>query len=202
MNRGNYNRGKKDGAWTENTLNSGSYKDGQREGTWIFRHDNLRPQYEKNYVNGKEHGRSVQYDTTGKIIHEEVFEYGRRVSTTRDTTQLMEEIQPAYAECDKPEMSMVDIQSCTRRLLLTHILNNLKYPAKAREIGFHGKALIQFTISQTGEINNIQVINGICNDLRMEVYSVAASLPPMKPGYQDGKPVDVKYTLPIDFRLE
>lgn len=202
LNQGLYEQGKKQGAWTENTLNSGVYKDGQREGTWIFRHGNGSHHYETNYMNGKEHGRSVQYDTAGQVVHEDVFEFGRRVSTTRDTSQRTSSIPPTYPECDHPDLSEDAKKECVSRVMMTNVYTKVIYPASARERGYYGKARVQFTVSKTGEIGDIQVINGICDDIKRELLFTMASLPAMKPGYQDGRPVKVKYTLPIDFRLE
>lgn len=86
--------------------------------------------------------------------------------------------------------------------MLTALYPKLRYPFSAGENGYYGRSLIQFVVTKVGEIEMIEVINGICEDIRKEVFTLVSSMPRWIAGTQDGKPVKVFYTLPIHFKLE
>lgn len=78
---------------------------------------------------------------------------------------------------------------------------NIVYPAVARENGIEGTVFVGFVVSKDGSIRDVQVKRGIgggCND---EAIRVIQSMPRWKPGKQNGKPVNVAYTIPVKFKL-
>ncbi|MBP9767884.1 MAG: energy transducer TonB, partial [Bacteroides sp.] len=52
-----------------------------------------------------------------------------------------------------------------------------------------------------GSISNIRVTKSVDPYLDKEAVRVVKSMPRWIPGTQDGKPVNVEYTLPITFKL-
>lgn len=86
--------------------------------------------------------------------------------------------------------------------LMTYIKDNLKYPTSAAENGIEGKLFIRFVVTKTGEIKNINVIQGISNECDKEGLRVIKAMPKWKPGMDKGNAVDVYYTLPIVFKLQ
>jgi len=78
---------------------------------------------------------------------------------------------------------------------------NLRYPAMARDNGIEGKVLVRFVIAEDGSVIRAEVVRGIGGGCDAEALRVIGSMPPWKPGKQNGKPVKVYYTLPIIFRL-
>ena len=85
------------------------------------------------------------------------------------------------------------------------IIANMEYPTMAKEAGIQGKVYIQFVIDTTGEVTDIQVIRGVKqeggNALDREAIRVIRIMPKWKPGSINGKPVRVRFTLPINFSL-
>ena len=103
---------------------------------------------------------------------------------------------------------------------------NVRYPASAHEKGIQGKVYIKFVVTKTGKVTNIEVVRGVDPSLDQEGVTVTTSsigkqvvrgvdpsldreairvitlLPTWKPGMQNGKNVDVEYTIPINFKLE
>ena len=79
---------------------------------------------------------------------------------------------------------------------------NVKYPPMARENGIEGTVYVGFVVWKDGTVQNIQIkrgINGVCNE---EAMRVVRAMPTWKPGRQNGKAVNVAFTLPIKFKLE
>lgn len=81
------------------------------------------------------------------------------------------------------------------------LTRNLKYPARAAEVGVQGKVYIEFIIERDGSITDAKVIRSVHPDLDREALRVVNAMPKWKPGMQRDKAVRVKFTIPIAFRL-
>ena len=86
--------------------------------------------------------------------------------------------------------------------LLNTIAQKLKYPPKAIDDQIEGRVVLQFIVDKQGKITDIQVLRGITPELDQATIDVVRALPDWNPGMQDGEPVNVKYTLPIVFKLK
>lgn len=80
------------------------------------------------------------------------------------------------------------------------LMKKIKYPDIARQAGIEGRVFIQFIINEKGEVVNPVVVRGVGGGLD-EVAINAIKEARFTPGLQRGKPVKVKYVLPIIFRL-
>ena len=85
--------------------------------------------------------------------------------------------------------------------LVEFISKNLKYPKVCQESKVQGRVLVKFTVKSDGSISNIRVTKPVDIYLDKEAVRVVKSMPRWTPGTQDGKPVNVEYTLPITFKL-
>jgi protein TonB len=83
-----------------------------------------------------------------------------------------------------------------------YISKNLKYPAKARRIGIGGKVFVTFVVDKDGWLTEVNAVKGIGAGCDGEAVRVIQNAPKWKPGKQRGKPVKVRMTLPITFKLE
>jgi protein TonB len=86
--------------------------------------------------------------------------------------------------------------------LMSYLKNAIKYPVVAQENGIQGRVTCSFTINKDGTIVDVEVIRGIDASLDKEAVRVITAMPKWKPGEQRGKPVRVKYNLPVNFRLQ
>jgi protein TonB len=82
------------------------------------------------------------------------------------------------------------------------ISQNLRYPAKAKENGIQGRVTAKFVVKKDGTVVGIQILKGVDPILDKEAIRVIGAMPKWKPGEQDGKPVNVWFTLPINFTLQ
>ena len=87
------------------------------------------------------------------------------------------------------------------RACMQFLARNVKYPASAQEAGKQGKVLVSFVVNTDGTIVDTQVVKSISPDLDKEALRVIGLMPKWQPGKQKGKPVRVKYTMPINFQL-
>ena len=77
----------------------------------------------------------------------------------------------------------------------------IQYPEIAKENGISGKVYVTLVIDNTGKVKNPVIARGVDPALDKEALRVVNSLPDWTPGMQRGKPVNVSYTLPVEFKL-
>jgi TonB family protein len=88
------------------------------------------------------------------------------------------------------------------RALMQFLARSIKYPAAAARANVEGMVFLTFEISKTGQVSNIKILKGIGFGCDEEAIRVTSLMPAWRPGRQNGKPVAVKYNLPIRFLLE
>lgn len=86
--------------------------------------------------------------------------------------------------------------------LRAYIANSIKYPVIAQENGIQGKVYVTFVVGKDGSVSNATIARGVDPSLDKEAIRVVNALPKWKPGKQRGKPVNVSYTVPINFVLQ
>ena len=79
--------------------------------------------------------------------------------------------------------------------------DNLKYPVEAAMDGIEGRVIVQFIVRPTGKVVDAKVVRGIAPSLDKEALRLINIMPNWIPGRQKGKAVNVRYTLPITFKL-
>ena len=85
--------------------------------------------------------------------------------------------------------------------LLTFMSKNIQYPANARENNIQGRVLISFVVNEDGHLSDFEISKSANVELDNEAIRMAKSMPNWKPGSHEGKPVKVRYTVPVNFRL-
>ncbi len=85
--------------------------------------------------------------------------------------------------------------------LLKYLSSHIKYPSICRENNIQGRVVLQFIVNKDGSIVDVEVIKPVHPQLDKEAVRVVEGMPKWKAGSQRGKPVRVKYTLPVNFRL-
>jgi TonB family protein len=78
---------------------------------------------------------------------------------------------------------------------------NLKYPAKAKEMGIEGTVFLVFEVDRQGKVSNPEILRGIGGGCDEEALRVIQQSPDWLPGLQNGKKVNVRMRLPVRFKL-
>ncbi|MEE0861274.1 MAG: energy transducer TonB [Paludibacteraceae bacterium] len=90
-----------------------------------------------------------------------------------------------------------------QQALFKFLSENVKYPVIAQENGIQGRVICQFVVNKDGSIVDVEVVrSGGDPSLDKEAVRVIKSMPKWKPGKQRGKAVRVKYTVPVNFKLQ
>ena len=82
------------------------------------------------------------------------------------------------------------------------VQQNVKFPQIALENGIQGRVVLSFVIEKDGRLTNIQVLQTPDRSLSEEAIRVLNKSPKWSPGKQRNQVVRVKYTLPVDFRVQ
>lgn len=86
--------------------------------------------------------------------------------------------------------------------LVQFLSENIKYPEEAYKNGIQGRVIVTFVVNKDGSISDAKVVKSVDSQLDEEALRVAYSMPNWIPGRQNGEPVNVKYTVPITFKLQ
>ena len=80
--------------------------------------------------------------------------------------------------------------------LLKYLAEHIKYPAVAADSSFPGPFAVSFIVELDGSITSIKVIR---NDgpFAQSALKVISQMPHWSPGLKNGRPVAVKFTLPV-----
>lgn len=80
--------------------------------------------------------------------------------------------------------------------------DNLNYPKECEEKGEEGRVLVEVLIDKEGNVTNVELKKSVNELLDAEALRVVKSMPKWTPGQDGGEAVDVKYVIPVTFRLQ
>jgi TonB family protein len=82
-----------------------------------------------------------------------------------------------------------------------YLAKNIHYPESAKKAGITGRVIAKFVINSDGMVSDVEIVKGVDKDCDEEAYRVISAMPAWKPGKQNGKAVNVYFTLPIVFKF-
>lgn len=80
--------------------------------------------------------------------------------------------------------------------------DNIKYPPMAAENNIQGNVFVSFTVEKDGSLTDIKIDRKLGYGTDEEAVRVLKLSRRWNPGMQNGKPVRVKYNIPIKFSLQ
>lgn len=78
---------------------------------------------------------------------------------------------------------------------------NIKYPEVAVECVIQGSVIVTFIVKKDGSLSDVRVAKSVDPSLDKEAVRIIKSMPKWIPGIEKGQYVNVKFTLPVTFRL-
>ena len=107
------------------------------------------------------------------------------------------EVVPIFPGCE----NVANPRACFQQMMQKHIGKHFRYPEKAYKEGIEGRVAIMFTINKYGAVVNIKQ-RGPSKILEDETKRIIEQLPLFTPGMMDGKPVNVPFSIPVNFKLQ
>lgn len=82
------------------------------------------------------------------------------------------------------------------------IKSHINYPAFAAQNNVQGNVVVRFVVKKDGDIDRVSVVTPVNKDLDREAVRVVELFPKFTPGRENGKAVNVWYTVSVPFELE
>lgn len=86
--------------------------------------------------------------------------------------------------------------------LMKWLQSQIQYPAIASEQGIQGRVTLRFVVEPDGSVGHVEVLKSLDPSCDREAMRVVSKMPKWQPGRQNGNPVRVYFTLPVQFRLD
>ncbi|MCD8166084.1 MAG: energy transducer TonB [Bacteroides sp.] len=145
-----------------------------------------------------------------QIVEDDADVQETMIQSTEETGELVE-IKYVPVEIEEEEPEEEEIFQVVEQMpefpggmaaLMTWLSKNIKYPTIAQENGTQGRVIVQFVVNRDGTIVDPVVAKGVDPYLDKEALRVITAMPKWSPGMQRGKAVRVKFTLPVQFKLQ
>lgn len=127
------------------------------------------------------------------------------VGCKQSTKQLDEAVPTVGQETEITDITTVDVDPEYPEgieAMYKYLAESIRYPEQAKKDGVQGRIIVCFVVEADGSITGAEVMRGIGGGCDEEALRVVQAMPRWKPATQDGKPVRVKYNLPIYFKLD
>ncbi|MDQ3016421.1 MAG: TonB family protein [Bacteroidota bacterium] len=199
--QGSYQFGRKHGIWLEaepgkGKSSSGEYQNQRKEGLWTQLDSNGMVESVYYWHDGKKHGKYFLYDAAGEKVNEGLYKNDTLIA---ELFKQPVTIKPYLKNCESNQV--LDVYTCTDNTLNLLLSNELRYPAKAKQLGMEGKAMVQYEVEADGSVRNIRVPLSISDEIEAEIMRVVQKIPPYRPATMDGVPVKYTISLPLNFGL-
>jgi TonB family protein len=111
---------------------------------------------------------------------------------------------PSPKECGQLVYTIVEEMPSFKggeKVMLKYIGENIIYPFDARQKQITGRVYVSFVVDKSGYVREPKILRGIGGGCDQEALRVVQSMPQWNPGYQNGRPVNVQFNLPVYFEL-
>ena len=108
-----------------------------------------------------------------------------------------EKTEKVYQAVEK----MPEFPGGTKRLM-SWLQQNIQYPKESLKQGKQGRVIITFVINKDGKAVEPSIVRSVDPYIDKEAIRLVHRMPKWEPGEEKGEPVRVKFTLPIQFRLQ
>lgn len=128
-----------------------------------------------------------EYTPSNTVNKDDLVLQGNKDKAEEETIVEVTETMPVFPDGDKA--------------LLKFLSDNMRYPKKAQEDGVQGRVVISFDVDVDGKAKNPEIKSSPSPECSLEAIRLVSIMPDWKPGTRNGKPVSVRYTIPLMFRL-
>lgn len=124
-----------------------------------------------------------------------------------DEFTLIEPVKPVAEEATEEEIfvfaeTMPMFQGGDLNTFRNWMMKNVRFPQAALDNNLYGRVVLSFVIDKQGRLTDIEVLQSPDRSLADEAVRVLKQSPKWSPGKQRNQVVNVRYTLPVDFRLQ
>mgnify|MGYP003583479815 FL=1 len=127
----------------------------------------------------------------------------KEVPSTKPETPTVLNVEelPMFPACRG--LSRNEQLKCFEEQMSKAVAENAEYPEIDRENGKQGRALISFIIDENGKIIDVKALDNknATPEMKIAAEKAVRKVSKLTPAKQGGKPVRIKYVIPVSFRL-
>lgn len=152
-----------------------------------------KPKIEINFKNGVFDGPLKTYYTNGQLKRLETYQKSKFLEgrcftpAGADTAFYPFQVEPSFPG--------------GKNAMLQYIRNNVRNPNVVRRTGTSYFVVAKFMVTREGNVSDVVIIQPLSNNHDNEVMRLISTMPKWLPGSQDGEPVGMEFTLPVEFKL-
>ncbi len=173
-----------------------NYQNNRRHGEYIVYYTDGSMHSTRHYLEGKLDGTFMQYYPDGSLRRKENYTANKCTGGklfAEDGSEL-----PHY-----PYEVFTTFKGGTERFV--ELLNRqIRYPKRAARERIQGRVLVEFIVDKEGNMINPVIVRSVDYELdkeALEAIKRIAKKHKWTPAYQDGKPVRVRFTAPVNFKI-
>lgn len=202
---------------TYSDLDGGEYKLGIRQGPYYIWHSNGNLKEQGYYSNNKLNGEYKAWYESGQLrytryYHDNLaqdtlkayYETGdlRRIEVYKKGEMTSGKLYNEAGEEVKffPMEQMPEFPG-GEYAMLRYLASNIKFPKSMYKAGVQGLVVLTFLVDEQGRFKDVETVKSLHPDGDAEALRVLHSMPAWKPGFLEGKPVEVRYTLPVRYTI-
>lgn len=148
--------------------------------------------------------RKYTYDSKGNWTQiDQVGESGHKSFLNRKITYREKEDYEIFESSDEQVYNKVDKMPSFAGgfdAMFSWIEENLQYPQDAYKKSVGGRVIVTFIVEKDGSLSNAHIAKSVHPSLDKEALRLVNNMPKWIPGSQEGKPVRVKFTIPMSFK--
>jgi TonB family protein len=144
------------------------------------------------WIPGTQNGKAVavRYTVPFRVM-EDAAAKGTNAGTNNEAEKVYVEVEKVYIAVEQ----MPDFPG-GQSAMFRYLAENFVLPAEDKAKGTEGTIVLSFIVTTEGAVSKIEIMKGLSPVLDQEAVRVISSMPTWKPGMQNGKAVNVKYTVP------
>ncbi len=123
----------------------------------------------------------------------------------QDSILVFAEEMPRFPGCEIPDSSLAFRQKCAEAALMDYMYKRLTYPPEAYEQGLEGTVVASFVVHTDGSLGDVKILRDVGGGCGEEVLRILHGMQEegirWRPGYHEGRPVPVRFSLPIRFEV-
>ncbi len=145
---------------------------------------------------------SVERGSVAKQIHKELFDESKMKGVINIT--MMKEEEKGEKATVSPDSIIFDIPEVMAEFpgdIYGWLGQNISYPKEAQDKNIEGRVAIEFVIEKDGSVSGVKALRSPDKLLSDEAIRVVKAMPKWSPAKVEGKPVRMRYVLPVMFKL-
>ena len=112
-----------------------------------------------------------------------------------------EDPKPPPPAASVDELVLMPLFPGGMRALIAYLDEHIEYPYEALQERRDGTVRISFVVGKDGSVSDVEVAEGVSDDLDEAAIKAMEGMPKWLPGMMGGRAVSVKYQIPVVFVL-